>query len=396
MLTLRLRTSYFWLVLLWLIGFSEVLAASANQTIDIDSLRKIYSQASKNWPKMQVQPGVEAKELGLIETVTFPSNNPFSPAKMRLGETLFHDGRLSRSGQIACASCHDRDLGWADGRQLSFGHDRRRGKRNAPSVENIAFAQSFFWDGRAATLEQQALMPIQDSLEMNFTLVELEQRLNAIKDYQQQFKLAFGDNKVTAKRIGMALATYQRTIISRLSAFDRLLMAERQQNERVKQAYMYAMSDQAILGLHLFRTKAGCMNCHSGPTFSDQQFHNIGLTYYGRKYEDLGRYNVTAQADDVGRFKTPMLRGVMNTKPWMHNGLFGSMRGIINIYNAGGVVFNKDPDDPLSPQTSPLLKPLNLTQVEIDALVEFMSAISASPARGPKAQFIKAAHKEGM
>jgi len=355
---------------------------------EVDKLRELYSKPSQFWPEANIEKGVEFRELAVLPEVSFPEHNPFFKSKMKLGEKLFNDGRLSRSNQIACASCHDGDLGWGDGRRSSFGHNRQKGSRNAPTIENVAFNDNFFWDGRAATLEQQALMPIQDPLEMNFTLPELEARLNQLPEYKEAFEQVFGDNKITAARIGKALATYQRTIVSRRSDFDRLLTANQQKTDRLKKLYRNAMSDQAILGLHLFRTKARCINCHNGPTFSDQKFHNIGLTYYKRKHQDLGLYNTTHKEDDVGKFKTPSLRGVMNTKPWMHNGLFDDMVGILRLYNVGGIQTKKKPDDPLSPETSHILQPLSLNKQEIDALAEFLQAITAAPAVGPKTSII--------
>jgi len=370
---------FFILLMLPFLGESASFPSKASS---IAELRKIYSQARKYWPVAEIDEGVEVEEIGLLAAIPFPENNPYSDKKFDLGKRLFNDGNLSRSKQIACASCHDRDLGWADGRKASFGHDRQRGNRNSPTIENVAYSEHFFWDGRAVTLEQQALLPIQDPIEMNFTLAELEQRLNKDSSYRKAFKVAFDDDRVTANKIALSLATYQRTIVSRRSDFDRFLLASKQKTERLKAIYRAAISDKAIHGLHLFRTKARCMNCHYGPTFSDQKFHNIGLTYYKRKYQDLGRYQHTQLPSDVGKFKTPGLRGVMNTAPWMHNGFFADMTGVLNIYNAGGVAIKKNKEDPLSPETSTLLKPLSLTREEISALVEFLKSISAPPALG--------------
>lgn len=353
-----------------------------------EQLRDLYSQPVNVWPKAMIDEGVEFKEIGLLGEVVFPDDNSFSAAKLTLGKKLFNDGRLSRSEQIACASCHDRDLAWADGRKKSFGHNRQQGKRNAPTVENIAYSEHFFWDGRASTLEQQALMPIQDPLEMNFTLTELTLRLEAVVEYRKLFKEAFGDEKVTVDRIAKALATFQRTVTSRKSDFDYFMMAAEQGSERTKALYRNKLSDQALRGMHLFRTKARCINCHSGPNFSDQKFHNIGLTYYKRKHQDLGRYHVTKNTDDVGKFKTPSLRGVLNTGPWMHNGLFVDLKGILNLYNAGVSFPKHDPSDPMSPKLSPHIKPLNLSRDEIAALEAFLSSITARPSQGPARQFI--------
>ncbi|QQX80078.1 c-type cytochrome [Shewanella sp. KX20019] len=355
---------------------------------NIDELRALYMQAPKCWPAPLLDVGIAKRELGLLPAPIFPADNPFSQLKLRLGDKLFHDPQLSRSGHIACASCHDRNLGWADGRQVSFGHHRLKGKRNAPSIENSAFYSSLFWDGRAASLEEQALMPITDSVEMNFTLDELEERLSNDPQYVQLFKLTFGSEEVTRERIAQAIATFERTILSRRSRFDIFLMASEIEEESQKQRLSAAFSDESVRGLHLFRTKARCMNCHNGPEMSDSQFHNIGLTYYKRFYQDLGLYNQTRNYDDVGKFRTPGLRGVMNTKPWMHNGLFVNMEGLLNFYNMGGVASQKTREDPLAPQTSIHLKPLKLTQNEIKDLMAFLESISGHPARGPHMRYM--------
>ncbi len=382
-------SAFIGLLIALLITTQSVVAQTTATPLSIEQLRVLYSKPINQWPKPQLREGIEHRPLGLVPTPAFPTDNPFSVEKMRLGEKLFNDPKLSRSGQIACASCHDRDLGWGDGRQVSFGHNRRTGVRNSPAIENVAFRKQLFWDGRAPTLEAQALMPIQDTVEMNFTLPELEVRLNGIKEYQIAFKSVFGQEKITATLIGQAIATFERTLISRSSNFDRFLNGISEQSPQRKKFMLASMSDQALHGLHLFRTKAGCLNCHNGATFSDEQFHNIGLTYYKRKYQDLGRYTVTKDPADVGKFKTPSLRGVMNNKPWMHNGFFAGMDGIMNIYNAGGIPQREDKDDPMSPKTSHLLKPLNLNAEELKALEEFMHAITASPARGPHYQFLR-------
>ena len=372
------------LTLLFFATLYSISACATNTSLTLEELRAAYSKPTNQWPRPNVDASVEFKELGLIPPMPYPDELPHNQKIYNLGYQLFHDGALSASGQIACASCHDPDLGWADGRRVSFGHNRQAGTRNAPTIENAGFLSALFWDGRASSLEHQALMPIQDPKEMNFTLGELVTRLSNKEHYTRWFNESFGSEEITAQRIAQALATFQRTIVSRRSDFDYFLLSQQQTDPKRKALYNQRMSDKALWGLHLFRTKARCINCHNGPLFTDGKFHNIGLTWYGRKYEDLGRYNVTKDPADVGKFKTPGLRGVMNTKPWMHNGLFADMTGIINIYNAGGVPTKKDPDDPLSPVTSPLLQPLLLTPDEKDALIAFLQSITAPPARAVK------------
>ena len=358
-----------------------MLALATQPVLPIQELRAAYSKPPSQWPSPNIDASVEFKELGLLPPIPYPEAQPHNQAIYNLGYRLFHDGTLSASGQIACASCHDPDLGWADGRRVSFGHNRQAGMRNAPTIENAGFLSYLFWDGRATSLEQQALMPIQDPKEMHSSLPELITRLTKNNQYKRWFNESFGSEEITVERIAKALATFQRKIVSRRSNFDYFLLSQQQTDPKIKAVYNQRMSDKAIWGLHLFRTKARCINCHNGPLFTDGKFHNLGLTWYGRKYQDLGRYNITNNPSDVGKFKTPGLRGVMNTKPWMHNGLFADMTGIINIYNAGGVPVKKDPNDPLSPVTSPLLQPLSLTADEIDALIAFLQSITAPPAR---------------
>lgn len=373
---------YFFLIILIPLIIANAVFAEQLQPSDYKALRALYMQPAELWPKPELDQGIEHKELGLLPLPKFPKNNPLTKAKLELGERLFNDPILSSSGQIACASCHDKDLGWADGRESSFGHNRQKGTRNAPSIENTAFFTKFFWDGRANSLEQQALLPITNPIEMNSSITDAIQRLKQEPSYVEAFKLAFDDGAINELNLAKAIATFERTIISRLSKFDQFLIANNYQGKQ-RAALSAQMSDQALLGLHLFRTKARCLNCHNGPAMTDNQFHNLGLTYYKREFEDLGLYLTTQNPEDVGKFKTPSLRGVMNTKPWMHNGFFASMIGVLNIYNAGGARNKVDPNDPMSPVVSKHLKPLKLTTEEILALESFMTAVTAYPLLGP-------------
>jgi cytochrome c peroxidase len=176
----------------------------------------------------------------------------------------------------------------------------------------------------------------------------------------------FGDEAVTIERIARAIATFERTIVSRPSAFDKFLKGERE-----------ALSDSAVRGLHLFRTDARCANCHMGPLLTDEKFHDLGLSYYGRKLQDLGRYEVTKDAKDVGKFRTPSLRNVTRHGPYMHNGLF-DLDGVLRMYNAGMATLRRkehQKDDPLFPTKSPLLKPLALNKRDLADLRAFLGAL---------------------
>ena len=338
----------------------------------IAQLREAYSSGDPNkWEAPFLDEGVKARyvEIGSLPKSSFPESNPYSEAKKELGKLLFFDPRLSKSKQISCANCHDPELGWADGRSLSFGHDRKNGVRNSPSIFNMAYHTTFFWDGRASTLESQAMFPLTDPVEMASHEVVAVKHIKRIKGYRPFFKEAYGDENITLSRIFDAIATYERTIVSGKSKFDRFIAGEKD-----------LFTDEEVLGLHLFRTKARCVNCHFSPIFSDQQFHNLGMSYYGRKYEDLGRYKISKDKADVGSFKTASLREVGRTAPYMHNGLIATLDEVIQMYDAGMAhpKPRKDQEnDPLFPTTDPLLQKLSLTKEERAALKAFLLTLSS-------------------
>ena len=344
----------------------------------IAQLRETYSSGdTKNWEAPFLDERVKAHyvELGPLPQLSFPENNPYSDAKKELGKLLFFDPRLSKSKQISCANCHDPELAWADGRSVSFGHNRKNGVRNSPSVFNMAYHTTFFWDGRASTLESQAMFPLTDPVEMASHEAVAVKHIKRIKGYRPYFKEAFGDEKITLTRIFEAIATYERTIVSGKSKFDRFISGDKN-----------LFTDEEVLGLHLFRTKARCVNCHFSPLFSDQQFHNLGLSYYGRKHEDLGRFKISKDTADVGRFKTASLREVARTAPYMHNGLIPSLDEVIQMYDAGMAHPKPRKDqqnDPLFPTTDPLLQKLSLTKEERAALKAFLLTLN-SPAKREK------------
>lgn len=335
-----------------------------------DSLRALYSKPISEWPKPTIDPGVKWVELGILPPAPIKRDSLRSVTE--LGRVLFYDPRLSGSGQISCVSCHAPDMNWADGRQVSLGHNQASTARNSPSLENVWFFKKLFWDGRANSLEEQLTGPISSEIEMHQDMKALPKKLAQIKGYITLFASAYGDGKITEKRIANALATYEMTFTSRKSDFDYFLEGNKKR-----------LTDQQIKGLHLFRTKARCMNCHHGPFFTDGDFHNVGLTYYGRdKYEDLGRYHVTKDPQDVGKFKTPGLRDVLRTRPWFHNGLFDNIEGVMNMYSNGMAQPKPRPEqlnDPLFPKTDPLLKRLNLSKEEKEAVIAFLGAITTEP-----------------
>ena len=335
-------------------------------------LREIYERPAAEWPAPDVDSTVEWVEIGLLPDPPYPADNPFSKEKADLGRMLFFDPRLSAGGQMACGSCHDPDLGWADGRTTSFGLNRKPLTRNAPPVLNAAFQRQFFWDGRAESLEVQARHVMLNPNEMAGTEQRIVETLSQVPAYRQAFADAFGCEDITLDLVSQARATLERTLVGGHSRFDAFLRGRPD-----------ALDDSQIIGLHLFRTQARCINCHHGPTFSDGKQHDIGLSYYGRKFEDLGAYQVTGRTEDVGRFRTPTLRNIANTGPYMHNGLF-ELPGVLNMYNAGMPTLRRkehQADDPLFPTKSPLLKPLSLSKQDLGDLLAFLDALSEPPRR---------------
>lgn len=339
----------------------------------IDKIRKLYSSGdSSKWPKpiLDEMAIPHFSEIGHLPKVEFPEDNAYSIDKVVLGKTLFYDPRLSASNQIACASCHDPELGWTDNRTLSFGHDRQLGTRNAMTIMNIAFAKSLFWDGRAESIEKQSHIPIEDLREMNQHIDIATGKIAKIKGYEVLFEKAFGSKEVTKDKIGKAIATFERTLISPQSKFDQFIDGQ-----------TALFSDDEVMGLHLFRTKAQCMNCHSSGYFSNNQFENDGTSLLGSKQEDLGRYLVTKDLNDAGKFRVPTLREVARTGPWMHNGSLTSLREVLTFYTNGNSEISQKKSTvhegiTLTSQKSEMLKFLDLNEKEITQLEAFLGTLS--------------------
>lgn len=303
--------------------------------------------------------GVTVPDIGPLPTsVPVPSTNLSYKAKIELGKQLYFDGRLSKSGAISCAFCHNPATGFADPRQTSIGIDGGVGGRQSPTVYNTAFNHLQFWDGRARSLEEQAIGPIQNPIEMGETHENVVKKLKKIKGYQQQFRAVFG-TEVNLQGMAEAIASYERTIISTNSAFDKYVAGD-----------ATAMNDSAVRGMALFKGKARCILCHNGPNFTDNQFHNLGVPQVGPLKEDLGRYSVTKAEKDKGAFKTPTLRSMSETAPYMHDGAFKTPEEVVDFLNVGGGA---------SPNLSPLVKPLNLTSEEKADLVAFLKSLTGEP-----------------
>ena len=362
------------LVVLLIFGFIKKNNGSSDGHYTVKELRKVYSSGDRsNWPEPWLHSSVDKKsfeDIGVLGNPEFPQDNPYSVAKAQLGEALFFEKRLSEGDQVACASCHQPENGWSDSRRRSLGIDSLTANRNSMSLLNIAFSDKFFWDARVNSLEAQVLHPIKNPVEMNQPIAKGIEKIKSVDKYDRLFKAAYGDKSINADRIIKAIATFERTIISGETKFDKFISGDTD---------MY--TDQEVKGLHLYRTKAQCINCHNTPYFSDNQLHNTGLSYFGRDYQDLGHFLASDETEDIGKFKTPTLRNLLDHKPWMHNGNFRNLTEVVDFYNLG----NPSPMPKrdinagklTKPEGSPILKELQLTEEEKAALIAFLKTLQS-------------------
>lgn len=277
-----------------------------------------------------------------------------------LGEALFFDPVLSRDSSISCASCHKPEFAFADNAALSKGVENRLGSRNTPGVMNQFDHNFYFWDGRAATLEEQALGPMENHVEMDFPLTLTIRRLLRNERYRQAFHTVYG--KLPSKELlAEAIASYEETLETSNTAFDKYMQG----------TDTLLMSESAKRGLAIFNNKGRCFSCHFGSDFTgSDKFRNIGL-YNGKDLNDAGRYAISGNSKDLGAFKIPGLRNVAQTAPYMHNGMFKSLDEVIDYYNEPDkFVSNSINRDTL------LNKPLGLTAGEKEDLKNFMLSLS--------------------
>jgi cytochrome c peroxidase len=324
---------------------------------------------------------------GVLEP-TIPEGNPLTAERVALGRRLYFDKRLSADGTVSCATCHDPQKGFADGRPVAVGIKNQTGARNSPTVLYSGFSEVQFWDGRAPTLEEQAKQPLVNPVEMGQPSHDaVVKAVSGIAEYGDAFRTAFGSPAVTIDRIAQAIASFERTIAPFTSPFDRFLAGQKD-----------AISDSAKRGFTLFQGKARCVTCHefntSFPYFTDNKFHNIGVAMKGNfeqlareaqavagkgaetqqaalahkpGFEALGRWIVTRQPKDVGAFKTPTLRSVALTAPYMHDGSQATLEEVMDFYNKGG-----EPN----PNLDGGIRPLNLTKEESADVIEWMQSLS--------------------
>ena len=274
--------------------------------------------------------------LGLDLYMPVPEDNPLTDEKVDLGRRLFNDRRLSRDGAVSCATCHDPERAFSDGRTLAHGVYGRVGRRNAPALVNRGFGRSSFWDGRVATLEELVLKPIQDPNEMDLTLADASARVG-----------------LDVPQLSQALASYVRSLLSGDAPFDRFVNGDRG-----------ALSPGQQRGLQVFRGKAQCAACHVGPTFTDERLHNTGVAWKDGRLADDGAGR--------GDFKTPTLREIERTAPYMHDGSLGTLEDVVDHYDRGGRA---------NPFLDEELRPLRLTMGEKQDLIAFLRALSGTLSR---------------
>lgn len=287
--------------------------------------------------------------LGLDLFMPVPESNPTTPEKIELGRRLFNDRRLSRDGTIACASCHERERAFSHGRALPSGVAGRVGRRHAPALVNRGYGRAFFWDARSTSLEEQVLKPIVDPNEMDMPVADAAKRAG-----------------VTERELSDALATYVRSLLAGDSPFDRFVNGDGG-----------ALTAQQQAGLQIFRGKGHCTACHVGPTLSDERTHNTGVAWAvaDNRFLDEGRAAVSGKPEDRGAFKTPTLREVAQTAPYMHDGSLPTLEAVVDFYDQGG-----RPNGTLDPE----LRPIHLTVDEKRALVEFLRSLSGAITEGGK------------
>ncbi|REL29837.1 tryptophan tryptophylquinone biosynthesis enzyme MauG [Thalassotalea euphylliae] len=285
------------------------------------------------------------------DTIPFPADNPYSVQKAALGKMLFFDPRLSNNRNMTCATCHNPSFGWEDATARSVGDQNTQLDRHSPSIINAAWGDRYFWDGRAASLEEQAKGPIESAVEMNLPLPEAVARLSQVPQYRTWFGRVFGSEGITADTIAKAIATFERTIVSGEAPFDRWVNGDES-----------AISPAAKRGFDLFVGKAKCVDCHSGWNFTDMQFHDIGLPG-----NDLGRGQLTGNAQENFAFKTPSLRNIGQRAPYMHDGRFENLTGVIGHYIPGGVK---------RPTLSTKMVPIALSAQDINDLEAFMLTLT--------------------
>ena len=320
----------------------------------------VYAQSPKASGTQKKRPAKAASPrpkvpLGLPE-LKVPADNPITPEKVELGKLLYFEKRVSKNGTVSCATCHDPKMAWAEHTPTSSGIHEQKGGRNAPTVVNAAYATTQFWDGRAATLEEQATGPVENPIEMGNSMEAVVADLAKIPGYRERFQKVFGTG-VTKEGFAKAIAAFERTILSGNSPYDRF-----------KGGDATALNAAQKRGLDLFQ-KSGCADCHTPPLFSTYEFHNAGVDA-GKAKPDEGRKTVTKKDEDTGAMRVPSLRDVAQTAPYFHDGSAKTLEEAVALMAAGGK------DDPHRAADFDAVREAKLTPQDRKDLVEFLKALS--------------------
>ncbi len=286
-----------------------------------------------------------------------PKDNPLTKEKIELGKLLFFDKRVSKSNEVSCASCHNPKLGWSNGESVATGDRGKQGRRNSPTLINSAYLNSFFHDGRAKSLEEQALGPIETEVEMNMPIGELVDKLKNIKGYRELFSYAFKDEGINKVTIVKAIASFERTIVSHQTPFYRW----------VNDDDFEAISQEAQIGFDIFKNEGRCKSCHNSFRFTNDSFNNIGLG----DEDDLGVYEIKKNKLWYGSFKTPTLIDIEKTAPYFHDGSVATLEEAVTICGNGG-------RKPVKTR-SPFFRDRQLSQEEVNFVVSFLKTLSVEP-----------------
>lgn len=318
----------------------------------------------------------------LTLNVNVPASNPLTKAKFELGKQLYFDPRVSLDGTISCATCHNPEKGWTDQLKFSIGIHGQTGGRNAPTVLNTVYGKTMFWDGRAPSLEGQAQGPIQNPIEMGKqSYEEIVNRLRTVPSYKEQFETVFGSD-VTLDGMAKAIATFERVAaLSGNSRFDKYnsegdLTALSESEKRGMVLFGLRLRGEDEFKPNVTLKKADCTSCHTGSNFTNEQFHNIGVGWNAEKndFADYGRFVISPVGSkndaELGAFKTPTIRDIVNTAPYMHDGSMKTLEEVVEHYNKGG-----NPNPALDKD----IKKLNLTDSEKADVVAFMKALTGEP-----------------
>lgn len=317
----------------------------------------VFSQASA--ADYTLSPTKDDQKWLLPKTPPAPADNQPTHARVELGKALFFDPRLSSDRNLSCAGCHNPVFGWTDGLPTAKGSKSKVLGRATPTIVNTGYNTLQMWDGRKASLEDQAMGPMESMDEMAMDLTALFKWLNDEPAYKAMFDKAYPGEAVDSKTVSKAIASFERTVVSNTSPFDRWLRGDRK-----------AMTKQQIIGFRLFSdpNKGNCIACHQAPNFTDGGFHNIGLASYADGNGDVGRFSIKPLKSMKGAFKTPTLRDITLTAPYFHDGSAKNLMEVVEHYNSGGAS---------KVDLSPNMKPLNLTQEEKEAIVAFMQALTS-------------------